>query len=84
LKFKAEVTLLIVAIVLFALSMFCYSYYYPNTSTADLKTLNLSSDYPYRSLAVVFVGIASLSLLTASISFSKKTKPASSLNQSSR
>ncbi|MDR0492585.1 MAG: hypothetical protein LBH74_02960 [Nitrososphaerota archaeon] len=70
-KFKAEVILLVIAIVLFAVSMFCYSY--PNT-TPGTKTLSLSSVYPYRSIAVVFVGIASISMVTASLSYSKKTK----------
>jgi|GEM_PF-510976 len=87
LKFKAEVTLLVVAIALFALSMFCYSYTDTTqpTSTsagagAEVKSFTTGQLYPFRSIAIVFVGIASLSMVTASISYSKKTKPLSPLN----
>jgi hypothetical protein len=62
LKFKTEAALLILAIILFAVAMFCYSYH------------ALALGYPYRGLAVTFVGIGSVSMLTASISYSKKTK----------
>jgi TRAP-type C4-dicarboxylate transport system permease small subunit len=71
LKFKAEVSLLVFAIVLFAVSMFFYSY---SSTAGDAAALNLSSAYPYRGLAVAFVGAGSISMLAASISYSKKTK----------
>jgi hypothetical protein len=61
-KFKTEVSLLLAAITLFAIAMFFYSYQ------------NLSLSYPYRGIALAFVGFGSVSMVTASISYSKKTK----------
>jgi hypothetical protein len=63
LKFKAEIFLLLVAIVLFAVSAFFYSY----------KGLALF-DYPYRGYAISFVGFGSVLMVTASISYSKRSK----------
>jgi len=85
LKFKAEVTLLLIAITLFALSMFCYTYADTTTTTAattgaEVKSFTTGTFYPFRSIALVFVGIASISMVTASISYSKKTKPLTPLN----
>jgi hypothetical protein len=52
----------LVAIALFAVSMFFYSY----------QSLSLS--YPYRGIALAFVGFGSVSMVTASISYSKRSK----------
>jgi hypothetical protein len=63
-KFKAEIFLLLVAIVLFAVSTFFYSY----------QGQTFSFDYPYRSYAFSFVGFGSVLMVTASISYSKRSK----------
>jgi hypothetical protein len=63
-KFKAEIFLLLVAIVLFAASAFFYSY----------EGLALSFDYPYRGYAISFVGFGSVLMVAASISYSKRSK----------
>jgi len=64
LKFKAEVCLLLMAIVLFVLSAFFYSYH----------AASLGFDYPYRVIALTFVGFGSALTLAASISYSKRSK----------
>ncbi|MDR0373527.1 MAG: hypothetical protein LBI79_08240 [Nitrososphaerota archaeon] len=71
-KFKSELILLVIAITLFAVATVCYSH--SNNTPTDIATLNLTSTHPYRSIAVVFVGIGAISMVTASISYSKKTK----------
>jgi len=70
-KFKAEVSLLILAISLFVISMFFYSY-----PVAIIETASLSSNlvFPYQGVALAFVGIGSISMVAASISYQKKTK----------
>jgi hypothetical protein len=61
-KFKVEVVLLVVAIALFAVAVFFYSYQ------------SAVAAFPYRGVALLFVGVGSVSMVTASISYSKKTK----------
>jgi hypothetical protein len=63
LEFKTEVCLLLLAITLFVVSVFFYSY----------QGASLAS-YPYRGYALAFVGCGSVSMITASISYSKKSK----------
>jgi hypothetical protein len=63
LKFKAEIFLLLMAIVLFVVSTFFYSY----------EGLALF-DYPYRPYAIPFVGFGSVLMVTATISYSKRSK----------
>jgi hypothetical protein len=63
LKFKAEIFSLLVAIVLFVVSAFFYSY----------RGLALF-DYPYRGLAISFVGFGSVLMIAASISYLKRSK----------
>jgi len=71
LKFKAEMCLLVVAIALFALSAFFYSYH----PSGESVTFSLdASSYPYRIQALTFVGFGSVLMLTASISYSKRSK----------
>jgi len=64
--------------------MFCYTYAdtttTPTGAGADVKSFTTGSFYPFRSIALIFVGIASISMVTASISYSKKTKPLTPLN----
>jgi prepilin signal peptidase PulO-like enzyme (type II secretory pathway) len=62
-EFKTEVSLLLIAITLFAAAMFFYSYQ---------NSFNLN--YPYRGVAIAFAGFGSVSMLTASISYSKRSK----------
>ncbi|MCW4043920.1 MAG: hypothetical protein NWE94_00185 [Candidatus Bathyarchaeota archaeon] len=63
-KFKAEIILLVIAIALFAVSTFFYSY----------EGLAQGFDYPYRIYAFSFVGCGSVLMVTASISYSKRSK----------
>ena len=67
LKFKTEVCLLALAIILFIVSAFFYSY---QTGGANLS-LNWSS-YPYRELALGFVSFGSVLMATATVSYSKR------------
>jgi hypothetical protein len=69
-KFKAEVSLLLIAIALFAISALLYSY----QSLGENATLNFNLAYPYRGIAITFVGFGSISMLTASVSYSKRSK----------
>jgi hypothetical protein len=63
--------LLLMAIAMFVLSAFFYSY---QTSSEVLAFSVASSSYPYRVLALTFVGFGSVLMLTASISYSKRSK----------
>jgi hypothetical protein len=66
-----EISLLIIAITLFSVSAFFYSYYL----VEDTVSFGISlSSYPYRTYALGLVGVASFLMLTASISFSKRSK----------
>ena len=71
LKFKTEVSLLLTAITLFAVAMFFYSY---QGAFGENATLSATLAYPYRSIALAFVGFGSVSMVTASISYSKRSK----------
>ncbi len=62
-KFKTEVILLLFAITLFSVAMFFYSY-----------QNGLALVFPYRGIALAFVGFGSVSMVTASISYSKRSK----------
>jgi|WetSurMetagenome_2_1015567.scaffolds.fasta_scaffold483197_2 hypothetical protein len=72
-KFKAEVMLLVVAITLFATAVIFYSY---QNAGIEATYLAQSSDlaFPYRTVALLFVGVGSVSMVTASVSYSKKIK----------
>ena len=70
-KYKMEISLLLIAITLFGLSAFFYSY--------NLVELNVSlgvglNSYPYRVYALTLVGLGSVLMLTASVSFSRHIK----------
>jgi hypothetical protein len=73
LKFKTEVTLLIVAIALFATAVVFYSYQSVSAEATALAQ-NSAAAFPYRTVALLFVGVGSVSMVTASVSYSKKTK----------
>jgi len=63
LKFKAEMCLLLMALMLFVVSAFFYSW--PAVSFGS---------YPYRGYALTFVGFGSALTLVASVSYSKRSK----------
>ena len=73
LKFKVEMCLLLLAIVLFVASAFFYSYQ-SSTETFSLSSELGSFTYPYRAIAISFVGFGSILMLVASISYSKRSK----------
>ena len=70
-QFKKEVGLLVLAIFLFALATFFYSY-----QLIGNDTISLASDfiYPYRTFALTIVGVGFVSMVAASVSYSRKTK----------
>ncbi len=70
-KYKMEICLLLIAITLFGLSAFFYSY------TLVESTISLGvglNSYPYRVYALTLVGLGSVLMLTASVSFSRHIK----------
>jgi TRAP-type C4-dicarboxylate transport system permease small subunit len=71
LQFKKEVGLLLIAISLFMVGTFLYSH---QTAATEATILAASINYPYRSLALAFVGIGFASMVIASVSYSRKTK----------
>jgi hypothetical protein len=71
LQFKKEAGLLLLAISLFTIATFFYTY---QSTTAEATTLAAGIVYPYRSLALAFVGIGFTSMVVASISYQRKTK----------
>ncbi len=75
-KFKTEAILLLIAISLFSVAMFFYSY---QNAVSDYAALSLSLAYPYRGIALAFVGVGSVSMVTASLSYSKRSKKFSGL-----
>lgn len=73
LKFKIEAALLGVAIALFAVAVMFYSY---QSSVSGDLVFSQSAAFPYRGVAFLFLGVGSVSMVTASISYSKKSKDA--------
>jgi hypothetical protein len=67
-KFKTEVGLLVFAISLFVVGAFFFSY---QISGAKFSIL---ASYPYRGYALGLVGFGSALTLTASVSYSKRSK----------
>jgi hypothetical protein len=63
--------LLLMAIVLFAVSAFFYSYQAASEGVTFSASLG---SYPYRAIALTFVGFGSALTLVASISYSKRSK----------
>lgn len=66
-NFKTEVFLLAFAITLFMVSAFFFSYNGGNASY-------LAGSYPYQGYALAFVGFGSLLMVTASLSYTKRSK----------
>jgi uncharacterized protein (UPF0333 family) len=71
LQFKKEVSLLILALALFAVGTFLYTY---QISSGETTLMSQSLVNPFRGVAIAFIGIGSASMVVASISYSKKTK----------
>jgi uncharacterized RDD family membrane protein YckC len=69
-KFKAEICVLLAAIVLFAVSAFFYSY----QPASQAASFSLSLSYPYRGYAFAALGFGSAMMAAASISYSKRSK----------
>jgi hypothetical protein len=73
LRFKTEVCLLSIAIALFAVSSFFYTYQTENVSYS-LNAAASAESFPLRLYAVSFVGFGSLLMVTASVSYQKRSK----------
>jgi hypothetical protein len=65
LKFKTEISLLMLSIAIYILSAYCYSYEVLAEGTTSLN-------YPYKDYAFLLVVFASALLLIAAISYSKR------------
>ncbi len=72
-KFKAEICMLIAAMILFAVSAFLYSY----ETLREGLTFAASFEYPYQGHALSLVGFGSFLMVTASVSFMKRSKATS-------
>jgi len=70
-KYKMEICLLLIAITLFGFSAFFYSYNLVGMEVSLGVGLN---NYPYRVYALTLVGLGSVLMLTASVSFSRHIK----------
>jgi len=70
-KYKLEMSLLLIAIALFSLSAIFYSYNLGDTTVSFGSGLN---SYPYSGYAIALVGFGSVFMLTASLSFSRRSK----------
>jgi hypothetical protein len=66
LKFKTEISLLLLAIMIYVVSAFCY--FYEASWEGSLPVLN----YPYRDFAIPLVGVASALLVVAVILYSRR------------
>jgi hypothetical protein len=69
LNFKIEIFLLLMSIVLFTLSAFCFSYAIGSTAF-----VNALWSYPYRNYAILFIGFGGGLMTVASVSYSKRSK----------
>jgi hypothetical protein len=68
LKFKAEIFLLLVAIALYSVSAFCYSY-------GECKErMTFAFNYPYRDYAFPLVGFGLALVTAATVSYSRRSK----------
>ena len=75
-QFKAEIAVLLVTISLFAVSAFLYTYQ-ASTVAANSSALGdafIAAAYPYRGFALSFVAAGSALMVTASISYNKRSK----------
>ncbi len=70
-QFKKEASLLVAAITLFAVATFLYTY---QATTDAVTIMNQDIVYPYRAVALGFVGVGFASMVVASILISRKNK----------
>ncbi len=70
-KFKSEIFMLLTAIVLFAASAIFYS----TTTSAQALTVASTPEFPYQGYAFSLVGLGTLLMVTASLSFLKRSRP---------
>jgi len=68
LKFKAEISLLLVAIVLYSISAFCYSY------GECMERMTFALNYPYRDYAFPLVGFGLALVAAATVSYSRRSR----------
>ncbi len=73
-RFKLEVGLLSIAIALFAVSSFFYSYQTETTTVSLLSEAASMAAFPFRMYAVSFVGFGSVLMVAASISYQRRSK----------
>jgi cbb3-type cytochrome oxidase subunit 3 len=76
LKYKAEVCTLLIAICLFAVSAFFYSYATQDEANAETQavfSLNAAT-YPYRGYGLASVAFGAVFMTTAAISYSKRSE----------
>ena len=75
-KYKAEVCTLLIAICLFAVSAFFYSYATQDLVTAESQAaVSLDADpYPYRGYGLASVAFGTVFMTTAAISYSKRSE----------
>jgi hypothetical protein len=66
LKFKTEIALFLLAILLYIISVFCY--YYEASWEGNIPVLN----YPHRDFAIPLAAVASALLVVAAILYSKR------------
>jgi hypothetical protein len=66
LKFKTEISILLIAILLYVASAFCY--FYEAAWGGNIPVLS----YPYRDYAIPLAGVASAFLVIAGILYSKR------------
>ncbi len=77
LRFKLEVTMLSIAIALFIVSSFFYSYQMENTTDTVYASINAAASaavFPFRMYAVSLVGLGSVLMIAASISYQRRSK----------
>jgi len=70
-QFKKEASLLVIAIALFGLATFLFTY---QTSIEGISFMSKNTVYPYREVALAFVGIGFISMVIAAISFAKNQR----------
>ena len=71
-KFKGEIFMLLAAIVLFAASAIFYS---STTSAEGQLTVASTPEFSYQGYAFSLVGLGTLLMVTASLSFLKRSRP---------
>ncbi len=71
-KFKGEIFMLLAAIILFAASAIFYS---ATAASSQGLTVASTPEFPYQGYAFSLVGLGTLLMVTASLSFLKRSRP---------